>query len=357
MGETQKFMAQDNKISLYKILLPAVIGLGVVGFMFFRESSKADLGALHFTWVSVLYLLLAFAFMFGRDFGYMWRIRLFSERQLTWKQAFRVIMLWEFTSAVTPSTVGGSAVAVVFVHKEGLSVGKSATMVMLTTFFDELFFIIALPLTIVLVGYSQLFAFENASTLVYLILAGFAVKLFLVLILSYGLFFNAKGLKWLIVKLFSLPFLRRFKDAANKAGDDIIISSQEIKNYKLSFWAKAFGATALSWTSRFLVANAIFMAFFEISDQILVFARQLAMWIPMIISPTPGGSGFAEYIFQNFLSDIAPVASSAALIPIIALFWRGVTYYPYLIIGALIIPRWFNTKFSSQKSGTESVSK
>lgn len=341
-------MTEIRKVPIYKILLPALIGLVVVGFLMFKEGEGADFSALNFTLRSVMFLGLAFLFMFGRDFGYMWRIRLLSDGQLTWKQAFRVIMLWEFTSAVTPSTIGGTAVAVVFVHKEGLSVGKSAAMVMLTAFFDELFFVVAFPIVIALVGAGKLFAFDNASTMVYLIMAGFVIKLALVAILSYGLFFNAKGLKWLIVKLFSLPFLRRWKSDAQKTGDDIILSSAELKNYKKSFWIKALTATSLSWISRFLVANAIFMAFFAISDQVLVFARQLAMWIPMIISPTPGGSGFAEYIFQNFLSDVAPVASSAALIPIIALFWRGVTYFPYLIIGALIIPRWFTSKFSKK---------
>jgi hypothetical protein len=33
-------------------------------------------------------------------------------------------MLWEFTSAITPSTVGCTAVAVLFIHKERISVGS-----------------------------------------------------------------------------------------------------------------------------------------------------------------------------------------------------------------------------------------
>ena len=30
---------------------------------------------------------------------------------------------------------------------------------------------------------------------------------------------------------------------------------------------------------------------------------------------------------------------------LIALLWRGVTYYPYLAIGAIIFPRWIKKKF------------
>lgn len=335
------------EIRWWKIALPVLIGLAAAVWLIVAEIDPTVVSGLNLTLRTALFILLAFVFMAGRDLGYMMRIRLFARGDLTWKQAFRVIMLWEFTSAVTPSTVGGTSVAVVFVHKEGLSVGKSAAMVMLTAFFDELFFAILFPLVIVLVGSSVLFGFAGASTLMPIIIAGYFVKLTLVGILSFGLFFNARGLGKVIVKLFSTRLLRRWKSGAERTAADLELSSAEIKNYKWTFWLKAFGTTAISWCSRFLVANAIFMAFVTISDHLLVFARQLAMWVPMIISPTPGGAGFAEYIFSNFLSDVT-LASDAGITPLIALLWRGVTFYPYLIIGALIIPRWL-AKFKTTK--------
>lgn len=333
-------------IRWWKIALPVAIGLAAAVWLIVTEIDPTVVSGIDLTMRTVLFILLAFVFMAGRDLGYMMRIRLFARGDLTWKQAFRVIMLWEFTSAVTPSTVGGTSVAVVFVHKEGLSVGKSAAMVMLTAFFDELFFAIVFPLVILLVGGSVLFGFAGASTLMPIIVVGYFVKLALVGILSFGLFFNARALGRVIVKLFSTKLLRRWKGGAERTAADLELSSAEIKNYSWTFWLKALGTTAISWCSRFLVANAIFMAFVTISDHLLVFARQLAMWVPMIISPTPGGAGFAEYIFSNFLSDVTHV-SDAGITPLIALLWRGVTFYPYLIIGALIIPRWlakFKTK-------------
>ena len=316
-----------------------MLGLGFAGWLIWSEVTTEAVGLLGFSLRTLLFLVLAFLFMAGRDLGYMIRIRLFARGDLTWRQAFRVIMLWEFTSAVTPTTIGGSAVAVVFVHKEGLSVGKSAAMVMLTAFFDEFFFALVFPIVILLVGSDLLFAFPGASTLMPIIWAGYAVKLAIALVLAYGLFLNPRGLGRAIVGVFSLPGLRRWRGGAVRTAGDLKRSAVEIRRYRPSFWAKAFGATGLSWTSRFLVANMLFMAFATVEDHILVFARQLAMWVPMIISPTPGGVGFAEYIFQNFLGDIL-TGVGQGLTPIIALFWRLVTYYPYLIMGALIIPRW-----------------
>ena len=106
-------------------------------------------------------------------------------------------------------------------------------------------------------------------------------------------------------------------------------------------------ATFLSWTARYWVANAIIVAFFIINDHFLIFARQLATWIVMIISPSPGGSGFAELILGRYISDQIPAdpvfAGSIALA--IAILWRIISYYPYLIIGALLIPGWIESKF------------
>lgn len=345
---------QDNKsVSYWKILIPVIISLGVVAYMFYTEIDTAVLREFDFTINAILCLLLAFVFMALRDVGYMWRIKLLCGEKLTWKKAFRVIMLWEFTSAVTPSTIGGTSVAVVFLNKEGISVGRSATMVMLTAFFDEFFFVVALPVVVLLVGYSELFAFEAASSIMWLIVAGYTVKLLLASALGYGLFFKPRGLKWLLIKIFSIRFLRRWKQGAVKAANDIVISSKELRGFAPSFWLKAFAATALSWCSRFMVGGAIFTAFFVISDQLLVFARQIVMWVPMIVSPTPGGSGFAEYIFSNFLSDVLPPDVAIGSIALIAILWRAITYYPYLIIGALIIPRWFATKFTKSSGPTQ----
>jgi uncharacterized protein (TIRG00374 family) len=97
-----------------------------------------------------------------------------------------------------------------------------------------------------------------------------------------------------------------------------------------------------------LVVNAILGAFFTVNDHFLIFARQLVTWIMMIISPTPGGSGFAELILGRYISDTIPAEPSqiASLALAIAIIWRIISYYPYLIIGASIIPGWIQKKFS-----------
>lgn len=344
-----------GRIKLKNAIYPILIGLIVVGYMLWKDFDPALFADIHFTGRTVFWLIVAFVFMLGRDLGYIIRIRVLSNNQLSWKRAFRIIMLWEFTSAITPSAVGGTSVAIVYVHKEGISVGRSSAIVMLTSFLDELYFIVMFPLLLWIVGHHAMFDITETSgmiahSLVTFALIGYFVKLAYILILSYGLFFNPRGLKWFLLKIFKFRWLRKWYRAAENVGTDIVLSSYEIRRYNWQFWFKAGGSTFLSWCSRYLVANALIMAFFSVHDHFLLFARQLVMWIMMLVMPTPGGSGFAEYIFSTYCSDLieVPLALQLGAATLIALLWRSVTYYPYLAVGAIILPRWLKRHFGGK---------
>ena len=343
-----------SRLKPVRIIIPILIGLLVVGWFIVKEIDTDVLKYLNFTWRSVFWLIVAWGFMIGRDLGYIIRIRILSEKDLNWRQAFRVIMLWEFTSAITPSTVGGTAVAVVFIHKEGISVGRSTSIVLATSFLDELYFVIMFPLILLIVGGDILFTTSLQGTgmtllnnLTIVAAAGYLIILAWVIFVGYGLFIDPRKIKSTLIYLFRLPVLRRWKESAIKAGDDIVESSHELKRQPFSFWLKAFTTTFLSWTSRYWVVNAILVAFFAIDKHFLIFARQLVTWIMMIISPTPGGSGFAEIILGRYISDTIPgnPVSATSIALAIAIIWRVISYYPYLIIGASIVPGWIQKKF------------
>lgn len=284
----------------------------------------------------------------------MARIRSLTDNELTWIQSFRIIMLWEFTSAITPSTVGGTAFAVIFLHKEGISTGRSTSVVLVTSFLDELYFVIMFPLLLIILGGKSLFITSQATgttlmnNLVFVAALGYLIILAWVLIVGYGLFFKPEAISNLIINVFRLPVIRRWRPAAIKAGDDIISSSKDLKNKGAGFWWRATYHTFISWTSRYLIVNAILLAFFSIGDHMLIFARQLVLWIIMIVSPSPGGSGFAEVILGSYISDLIPVdavhARSISLT--VAVIWRIITYYPFLIAGVFIVPSWIRRKFA-----------
>jgi glycosyltransferase 2 family protein len=348
-----------SKIKLSRALYPIIIGLGVVGFMFYREFNPKVFTYISMAKWSFLWFFVALVLMVFRDLGYIIRLLVLAEGKLSLKQAFRVIMLWEFTSAITPSAIGGTSVAIVYVNKEGISLGRSSAIVMATSLLDELYFLLMFPLLLLFVKRSVLFGlgdfngeitFDNELFVFALI--GYSLKLLYVLVVSYGLFVNPRGLKWLMLMVFRLPILRKWKHGANDAGYEIIENSKEFRSKPIGFWLKAFGATVLSWTSRYWVVNALLLAFFTVSDHGLVFARQLVMWIMMLVSPTPGGSGFAEYVFTRYLGEFIPVEPIilGAVAVGMALVWRLTTYYPYLVIGAIMFPRWVKSKFVDSES-------
>ncbi len=352
---------QDNSGKIIKsirpsrIILPIIIGIGFSGYMLYREYQPDSFDLLQlslktFFWIAVSFFLIAL-----RDLGYMYRIRLLSNNQLTWRKAFSVIMLWEFTSAITPSSVGGTSLAIFFLNKEGMRIGRSSAIVMVTSFLDELFFIIAFPAVLIFIGRSDIFSFGTTvmehipwyqNQFILFALTGYGLKLIYTIILTYGLFVNPRALKFLLLWIFKLPIIRKWRPGANESGSDLINSSNEFKSWPFKKWLKAFFATMLSWISRYWIVNTIIIAFFGFSflnfdDHMHVFGKQLVMWIMMIISPTPGGSGFAEYVFKEFLAGIVPIGTGVAL----AFVWRFISYYPYLFIGGILVPRWIRKHF------------
>ena len=84
------------------------------------------------------------------------------------------------------------------------------------------------------------------------------------------------------------------------------------------------------------------LAFLPVSDHFLIYGRQLVMWVIMLISPTPGGSGVAELAFSGFLGDFTGGLAAA-----FALLWRLFSYYPYLFIGSVVLPSWLKRVYTS----------
>jgi uncharacterized protein (TIRG00374 family) len=363
-------MSQENdkilkQVSPRRIVIPIIIGLAVASYMLYNEWDSETFALIDLGWYSLVFLLVSLLMMVIRDLGYMIRLKILAGEELSWKSVFNIILLWEFTSAVTPSAIGGTGVAVFFIHKEGVSVGRSSAIVLATSILDELYFILMFPLILLLINPSNLFVLNAAAEAgqamsfdnkyFYFAIIGYSIKFAFLLFVSYGLFLNPKGIKTFLVWVFKLPLIRRWKKGAEKTGDDIILASKDLKKRPFSFWIKAFAATFFSWSARYWVVNFLLLALLfgipnvdavlSLGEHALIFARQLVMWIMMLVMPSPGGSGFAEAIFSEYMAEFIPVG----FVVVMALMWRVVTYYPYLFVGAIVVPRWVR-KILSKKA-------
>ncbi|WP_321479560.1 lysylphosphatidylglycerol synthase transmembrane domain-containing protein [uncultured Bacteroides sp.] len=331
-----------NEIKTFKrfyIFLPVIIGLSVVTWLFYEEFDSALFKDIHLSSRLLGGLLLAFFFMFGRDAGLIWRFRLISDHSLSWRQAFNVNMLCEFTSAVTPSSVGGSSLIVLFLNKEGINAGRSSALMISCLFLDELFLVLACPVALLLFSFSDLFGDVTilSSGIRFFFFSIYAAISLWTFLLFFALFKRPEYVKRILLAIFRLPFIRRWRRSVETLTENLVQSSGEMSRKPMTFWLRAFGITCLSWTSRYLVVNALFFAFATEGSQLLAFARQLVLWVLMTISPTPGGSGVSEYIFQIYYADFFAVSGMALVVTFV---WRIITYYMYLFIGALIIPTW-----------------
>lgn len=333
---------------MLKIIIPVLIGLGVVVALFYDEFNMQVWRSFRFDTRTVVAIILAWVCLFGRDFGMAWRFRAMTDRGLSWRRAARVTLMCEFTSAVTPTAFGGSALGMVFMNREGVEMGRATTLMMTTVFLDELFFVVCLPAVFLSVPYDMLFGFDKFTlglrTAFWIVYAGIAAW---TILLFTGIFVKPHSIARFLERVFRFRLLRRWHDSVVRLGDDMIATSRSLRSRGRRWWAEAAGATVLSWVSRFLVVNALFLGFAPCADQLLVFGRQFVVWVVLTVSPTPGGSGVSEWLFTEYYGDLL---SSQSITLVIALFWRIITYYVYLVIGIFVIPSWLKSKRKAVKT-------
>lgn len=349
-------MKLDNKkifktLNPNKVWIPVLIGVGIVFFMFYSDPSINRAALRSVFDASAWSIVLALVVVFMRDVGYVYRIREITNRRLTWVRAIYVIILWEFASAVTPSIVGGTAVAVFILHKEGIKLGKAIAYVMLTAILDNLFFVIFAPL-ILFFAHGDIFP-ENrvvelrlGNSLQYIFWVSYFLYTLYSTIMALALFYRPRVFKWVLLKMFSVRWIKKWKHNASEYGDQIIEASKEIQGKKATYWVPIVVATIFIWSSRYLMLNALISAYESLSfmEHILIFARQIIMWIVMMISPTPGSSGTAEFFFAQFFNEFLTKYTFVT-----SILWRMMSYYPYLLLGAIFLPRWIRQVFFTKK--------
>ncbi len=329
---------------ILKTMLPVAIGAGVVIWLFSREFSIEQWKTIPWTLHTFAAIAIALICVAGREWGMMWRFRSLTDRRLSWRQSLKVTMQCEFTSSITPSTAGGSALSMIFMQRQGIALGRATIITMIVLMLDELFAVIACPLIFIIFPGRQIFgfdpgAFSTGVRLAFWIVYGgiCAITLFLFM----GAFIYPRRIAGMLSRLFSLRILRRWHPQVVELGETMVSAGRDLRRRGAAWWAEALGATTMTWVCRYLVVNALFWGFSAMAPQGIVFARQFVVWTLLTISPTPGGSGLSEWLFTNYYGDLI---ADSSMVLVIAILWRLLTYYIYLAIGAIRLPAWFRKK-------------
>lgn len=266
--------------------------------------------------------------------------------RISLQACFRVNALCEFTSAVTPSAVGGSGLAFIYLNREGVSMGRSIFTMFAALMADEAFLGVSCLLLYLLVPSDLLFSLGSGHDVAAEWISGGVQVIFLgstlivavwALTLYFLLLHRPEAFGWVLKLCCRIPWLHRFRSKAEKFGQDMTVASAEARQEGLHFWVRLMGYTAVAWLSRFAIVLAILLAFRAHGEMLLAWARQWVIWMIAILTPTPGGSGVAELMFRIYYSDFLPDTSLAILA---AMLWRMVSYYPYLVMGAVALPKW-----------------
>ena len=351
--EEQQEVLKSIRVS--RIIIPILIGLGVVGYLFWKQYDPEKFAEIDWNSHTTFWVVVSFLLLVVRHLAYAKRLRILSEGVFSWRKCIELIFIWEFSSAVSPTSVGGSAVALFILSQEKLSAAKTTTIVLYSAILDTIFFIGTLPIFILILGPGIIR--PGMTSLVdldgwgYTFLGAYVLMLSYGFAFFYGIFINPKPIKKIIVGATKLMWLRKYRHKAIELGNDIIIASREMKVKKWRFHISAFLSTATAWSCRFLLLNCLIIAFVaatptDFISQFKLYARLETMFVIMAFSPTPGGVGIAEATFGGFVVDYV---SNNNLVLTIAIIWRFFTYYSYLLIGTIIIPNWIRNRLNDRK--------
>ncbi|MBF9223690.1 lysylphosphatidylglycerol synthase transmembrane domain-containing protein [Hymenobacter ruricola] len=332
-----------------RLILPVALGLLVVGYLFWHNYKPGELAPLahaDWRWLAVAILVLA-----ARDLGYIYRIRHIAETELTYRQALDVIVIWEFASCVLPSGQGGTGAAPFILEKEGIPLGKGLAYIMVTALLDNLYYVVMVPLVVLIAG-AGLYPHEALQTgFVATLRVAFGVSyLFVTLyagLMLYAIFVNPRSVRRLMVRLFSLPLLRRWRRKAYHHGQELVRASIQLRGNGPAYWWRASVSTAFVWTARYAIIGCLIAAFvpMDAGTFLFIFARNITYKVILLVAITPGGAGIAEGAFPTFFGKFIGTATMTGFL---VFLYRIVTYYLYLVLGLIFLPRWVARVFGKR---------
>ncbi|TYP92641.1 hypothetical protein LX73_2003 [Fodinibius salinus] len=274
------------------------------------------------------------------------KIRYLSEKVLGWMASFRVMLSWDFTSSITPSTIGGAPMATYAMTKEGFNFGQSTAIILYSVLLDQLWFAVAVPILLVsglffeVVPNNTGMVGHASMALLYIGLLSYAG------LMAYGVLKNPNAIKKVVNFVFKLPFLKKWKDNVADEVDNLVEYSHELRKKPTSFLLKAFFLSTMSWLCRIALPTIVVLSLLP-ADVILSVLRSLAMNLAFLIMPTPGGSGGVEGLFAIFQG---PLIDRKAFIGLAVFAWRVISYYITVGLGMMATTWYINRSVVELKS-------
>lgn len=347
-----------GSISGYKIIVPMLLGLGVVAYLLWRQFDWNEFRNITWDHQAFIWLGIAVLIYVLRHLALSWRLKLLADHHFSWRKSIELIFIWEFASAVSPTSIGGTVVALFLLAQEKLRSSRAITIVIYSIILDSAFFFLAFILLMVFIGPVIITpgadSFFELGYRGYIFFVVMGILMIYAGVLFWGVFVNPNKIKALICFFGRIRWFKKYRDMLVQTGEGVVEASGEMAHKNWWFHTRVFIATSLAWIMRFAVVNAIIIALIhavktDVFNQVLLFGRNMNMYIQTAFTPTPGASGFSEIMFSGLYSDIVPVG----LALLIAIIWRLISYYAYLIAGMIIVPNWVRKLILRRRKGQE----
>ncbi|MBM6992917.1 MAG: flippase-like domain-containing protein [Prevotella sp.] len=330
-------------MKLSYIWIAVLLGMGVIAWMMISEFDLSAFGRIPVSPRFFAGISCAVGFFVVENVMRALRFYLLTDRQVPFVRCLRVDLLCEFTSAVTPSAVGGSGFTFLYLNREGASMGQSTFAMIAALMADELFLAVSSIMLMLLLPSTGLFGFPDLlKGSVRVIFTGSVIVVTLwAIVLSVLIFVRPQWIGGLVNLVCRIPILRRFQGKAERFSNDLILASRRAEGFGWMRWTAIAVVTCVAWMSRFAIVAAILSAFHTDRSLLIAWARQWVLWMVSVLSPTPGGSGLAEMMFRIYYADFL---TDASMVLIATMVWRCIFYYTYIFLGMTLLPDVFRKK-------------
>lgn len=258
-----------------------------------------------------------------------------SAPHFTFKNAFKVSMVGQFFSAVTPGASGGQPMQIFMLNQCGVDVA-AATASQIQKFLVYQSTLVLYSIFAILIRFKYFKA--NLEAYVWILaLIGFAaqaVVIVCILLVSFNRNLTHKILSWGFRLLGKLHIIKKPQEKFENFSKQLDVfhkyNKEIVKNPK--FLIKTFLGTVVLLTVVYIVPFFVYKSFYPDGSESIVNMICSQSFVSMVSSlvPTPGALGAAELSFGIFFGGTFTAETMKSAI----VLWRTATYFVTLIVGS-----------------------
>jgi len=308
-----------------------LIPIGIIGnvlFYLMTADRRVLASVLHF---SPTYFTLAMVMSIVPWFTGSLRLLMWSRflgNSIDFPAVFKIAIGAELGAAVSPPLIGGSAVKIGMLMRQGFTGGTALSLSVMENIEDTIFFLVMVPLALTITSSWDL---PQVGT----VLAGIGNPALWTVLAGIGV---CLGAAFLLVKRKSshakprLSGLATLKGKLGVAYNNFTATYHRIAREGKSIFMVTMVLTSLQWFCRYSIISLLLASMGIPVRPVLFMVLQVFVFALMTFVPTPGAAGGAEVMFSLMYRSFLP----AGTIGLVTAGWRFLTFYFLLLLAAAL---------------------